>query len=148
MSEFDKLLIPIYEAVKREKIRCICIFACVVIVLASVLGATVYYLPPPSIGGTQEPVTYSYTTEAGQTITTTINGSTTTTIVTDASGRVISTSITSGRRTRTAAQRGEAREQRAAARAERRAQREARRLERQAARLERQVERARARTNR
>jgi len=133
MSEFDKQLIPIYEAVKREKIRCICIFACVGIVLASVLGATVYYLPPPSIGGTQGPVTYTYTTEAGQTVTTTVNGSTTTTIVTDSSGRVISTSITSGRRTSTAAQRDEARERRAAARAKR-----------QAARLERQVDRARA----
>ena len=97
MSDFDRQLIPIYEAVRREKIRCICIVACVVIVLASALGAMFYCIPPPLMGAACEPVTYSYTDSAGTVTTTTVNGGRTITTVTTAEGRVISTSITSGR---------------------------------------------------
>ncbi|MCL1806704.1 MAG: hypothetical protein FWG31_03275 [Oscillospiraceae bacterium] len=98
MSEFDKQCALIYEATRREKIRCICIMACVVIVLASALGAMFYCIPPPMMGGTCEPVTYSRTDAAGTTTTTITNGGRTLMIVTTAEGKVISTSITSGRR--------------------------------------------------
>ena len=97
MSDFDRQLIPIYEAVRREKIRCICIVACVVIVLASALGAMFYCIPPPMMGAACEPVTYSYTDAAGTTTTTTIKSGSTITTVTTAEGKFVSTSITSGR---------------------------------------------------
>ncbi|MCL2035428.1 MAG: hypothetical protein FWG94_11975 [Oscillospiraceae bacterium] len=95
MSDFDKQLVFLHEAMRREKIRCICVFACVIIMLASAMGAMFYYIPPPMVR-TSEPVTYTHTDAAGVTTTTTQNGRQTVTTVTNADGRVISMSITSG----------------------------------------------------
>lgn len=129
MSDFDKQLIPIYAAVKRQEIRCICIVTCVVIVAASALGAMFYCIPPPFCA-TNEPITYEYITESGATVTTTTSGNSTVTVITDSNGRIISTSIVGGRKSRAyikrnAAERKARQERKAAKRAERKARREA-----------------------
>lgn len=153
MSEFNKQLVFIHEALRREEIRCICVLACVFIVLASAMGAMFYCIPPP-ISAACEPVTCEYTDATGTTTVITRSGNTTITVVTDSSGRVISTSIISGRRSRVytrcdnAADRKAKQERKAAERAERKAQREARRLEKEAAKLERQAEKLRQKAER
>ncbi|MCL2072168.1 MAG: hypothetical protein FWH07_08080 [Oscillospiraceae bacterium] len=141
MTELDKQLTQIYETLRRENIRCTCIFACVVVIVGAAVGMILHYFPI-SHG---EPITYTYTDAAGTTTSITQNGRQTITTVTDSDGRVVSTVITgrrNGGKSNVILQSSEPKEQREQRRTERKARREQRRSDRLIQRAERLEQRA------